>query len=59
MTDNMEKFGNAMPKWTGGVNELLYYKERFTLDATVLMAVLVGHVNANGVWNWMISRGLN
>lgn len=53
--DNMEKFGNAMPKWTGGVMNSFSYKN-ITLDALV-DGRIGGHVMPTAL-NWMISRGL-
>lgn len=53
--DNMEKFGNAMPKWTGGVMNSFSYKN-ITLDALVDFRI-GGHVMPTAL-NWMTSRGL-
>ncbi|MEQ8217918.1 MAG: SusC/RagA family TonB-linked outer membrane protein [Arenibacter sp.] len=53
--DKMEKFGNAMPKWTGGVMNSFSYKN-ITLDALVDFRI-GGHVMPTAL-NWMTSRGL-
>ncbi|MBC8770214.1 SusC/RagA family TonB-linked outer membrane protein [Arenibacter sp. BSSL-BM3] len=53
--DKMEKFGNAMPKWTGGVMNSFSYKN-ITLDALV-DGRIGGHVMPTAL-NWMTSRGL-
>ncbi|SMG13164.1 SusC/RagA family TonB-linked outer membrane protein [Arenibacter troitsensis] len=53
--DKMEKFGNAMPKWTGGVMNSFTYKN-ITLDALVDFRI-GGHVMPTAL-NWMTSRGL-
>ncbi|MCK0156441.1 SusC/RagA family TonB-linked outer membrane protein [Cellulophaga sp. F20128] len=50
-----EKFGNAMPKWVGGIINSFTYKN-FTLNANVDFRI-GGHVMPTAL-NWMISRGL-
>ena len=53
--NKMEKYGNAMPKLTGGLVNGFTYKN-FTLDALIDFR-LGGSVMPTGI-NWMTSRGL-